>query len=94
MVNIIILDFFEHLKLSVCLNDKFQFVEQFNMYQPYSEKSEYGFFIATMIELLGWIWYNIKKSDKPINLKFIEVMYEICKGRGKNRRGENIYFYP
>ncbi len=47
-----------------------------------------------MIELLGWIWYNIKKSDKPINLKFIEVMYEICKGRGKNRRGENIYFYP
>ena len=39
---------------------------------PYSEKSEYSFLIATMIELLGLIWYNIKKSYRPINLKVME----------------------
>lgn len=42
----------EHYKsifLSVIiLADKFPFVEQFNMYQPYSEKSEYGFFFYTI----------------------------------------------
>ena len=30
------------------MSDKFQFVEQFNMYQPYSEKSEYGFFYSSL----------------------------------------------
>ena len=32
---------------------------------PYSEKSEYGFFIATMIELLGLMWYNVgNRTDR------------------------------
>ena len=42
---------------------KFQFVEQFNMYRR-TRTHEYSFLIATMIELLGLMWYNIKKSDR------------------------------
>ena len=42
---------------------------------PYPEKFEYGFFIATMIELLGLMWYNIgNRTDRKIRICNTEVI--------------------